>query len=372
MQRKQSPRSEQRAVRGGLHTLASFALAVIFLTGVFAVTAQESRTVPGEEGVRAGKAPSASVGSGKGEAKGGRSMAEIDRAWMDAIRGSARDSKAPKSAGSGGTSEVGEGARARTGGGEGEGSADGRTLSAGGEKRERLTDPGPASRAAPAPSRMFADGGDDASFLSVVFRFVAILAIMLGGFYLFVRYTRGRNGMGAQTSDLVQVIASVPLIQGRFLQIVDMGGRLLVLGVSDHAVSLLSEVTDARTVDRIRVWQSQNRPGPEQSGGLLGRLTRIIRGTDFRFWNAAAEGARPNAERESFRKLLREQGGSATAPVDFGESQSSARNSGPDLFDFAAPSREQEEESAPDEAELAALLKAQRRRIRALQSKQES
>lgn len=288
-----------------------------FLAGVSLGTPLCSplHAAPGDSGPKDKTAPRGTGGDSTSPPDK-RSLTEINRAWMRELRPggtpagkekekghSERKTEGPRATEPQGESSKGPGA-------PGEPLAPEPTT-----EPLRLNNPPPSAPKATEKSRLFADQAEDTSFLSVVFRFVAILAVMLGGFYMFARYTRGRRGLSGTGGDLVQVVASVPLIQGKFLQVVDMAGRLLVLGVSDQSVTLLSEVSDARTADRIRVWQSQNRSVPEAARGALSRLTNLIRGTDFRFWNAAGEGASGAPERVSFRSVLRSEGGSAVADV---------------------------------------------------------
>ena len=352
---------------------------------------------------------SAAPQSGEKAAPDKRSLTEINRAWMKEVHNrvpsagekatGARTAKTegtaagtpgsnlPQPAREAGTQSMPENA-----------APPGETL--------RLANPGTTERHEPQdPGRpaLFDKGAEETSFLSVVFRFVAILVVMLGAFYMFARYTRGRRGMAGTGGDLVHVVVSVPLIQGKFLQVVDLAGRLLVLGVSDQSVSLLSEVADARTADRIRLWQSQNRSVPEAARGALGRLTTLIRGTDFRFWNSAGEGKDAGPQRESFRSVLREQGGSALpgAQADAGGAEGTegmrprgrsvagpvSRAAKPaveappesgvvsavasrDLFDFDIPEEPGARPDA-DEAELHELLRAQRKRLQKLKSTQD-
>ncbi len=123
------------------------------------------------------------------------------------------------------------------------------------------------------------------SFVSVAMRFFGLMAVMVGLFYLVTRYLKKKTGVISPGGDLVKVIASIPLMPGRFLQIVDLAGRLLILGTSESGVHLITEVEDAPTADRIRVWHSQ-RPSENLPDNLLGRLTDLIRGSDFSFWSA--------------------------------------------------------------------------------------
>ena len=149
------------------------------------------------------------------------------------------------------------------------------------------------------------------SFVSIILRFIGITVVMLGGFYLVMRFIKSRSGTVVGGSDLVRIVASVPLVQGKFIQIVDMAGRLIVLGVSDAGINLLTTVDDARTADHIRLWQSNRAVSPVVPSGLMERLTRIIKNADFRFWTSSAESNKPGSMRQKldFTDMLREHGG---------------------------------------------------------------
>ncbi len=151
------------------------------------------------------------------------------------------------------------------------------------------------------------------SLVSVAFRFAAMLIIMVGLFYLVARYMKLKNGVLHPGNDLVQVIASVPLMPGKFLQIVDMAGRLMVLGVSESGVSMISEIEDASTADRIRIWNANN-PRSQLPDNVLGRLTTLIRGSEFKFWNNEnGPDQKSNSNRTSFSSMLGQATGNTTA-----------------------------------------------------------
>ena len=99
---------------------------------------------------------------------------------------------------------------------------------------------------------------ENPSFTSAILRFAGLISICLLILYLALRFFRLRGG-GAfrRGDDLVELIVSVPLVQGKFLQVVDVAGQLLVLGVSDSGVELLTSIEDGMTADRIRLWQSR-------------------------------------------------------------------------------------------------------------------
>lgn len=224
------------------------------------------------------------------------------------------------------------------------------------------------------------------SFFSVVLRFLGLMALFLGGFYFLIRYLRRRGGgslLGGGGDGLVKVLISVPLVQGKFLQVVDVAGRMMVLGVSEAGVQMLSAIDDGIAADRIRLWQSRKdvEPAPH---GLLEALTSAIHGGDFRFWSNQKK-----KKRNSFDQILRQDAPpmtaatlatadlASTAPIM--ELDSEKKRAQQELFEDA-PAGNLEEGSvevqksrtvdhSADQAALSRLLKNQKKRLAAMQNK---
>ncbi len=208
------------------------------------------------------------------------------------------------------------------------------------EGETRFANPGEASSAneeqdAGADGRSNAESlfprEEGPSFFSVALRFFGLLAVMGGLFYLVMRYIRNKSGLpSVGGGELVQVLVSAPLVQGKFLQVVDVAGKLYVLGVSDSGVQMISEINDGIAADRIRLWQSSRRP-VERAQTAMDRLVAAFKGVDVRFW----QGSEQKRDFPDFQQLLRAQGGAAPSltPVAGGvaESAPTDESSGDDL-----------------------------------------
>ena len=139
------------------------------------------------------------------------------------------------------------------------------------------------------------------SFSSAALRFVLFISLLGLLLYFGLRFFRLRNqGLFRRGEDLVQVVISVPLVQGKFLQVVDVAGHLLVLGVSDAGVQLLTNINEGISADRIRLWQSRQSPQAPPNK-MLDKLTSIIKGTDLNFRNTQAK--------QNFGSLLKQLSG---------------------------------------------------------------
>jgi flagellar biogenesis protein FliO len=136
--------------------------------------------------------------------------------------------------------------------------------------------------------------------------------------YLVLRYMRSRSGTIGSGSELVQVIASIPILQNKYIQIVDLAGKLLVLGVSENGIHLIHTVDDARTADRIRLYQSHRRDLP--AAGLLSDLKRFLKKEGFLERHAApADGEK--TKRDAFESILARETGQPEAKAESEEDQ---------------------------------------------------
>jgi flagellar biosynthetic protein FliO len=112
------------------------------------------------------------------------------------------------------------------------------------------------------------------AFIRVVVALVVVLGVIAGLAYLLRRMSpRFQN-----TSDgVVRVLAQVPLGPSQFLSVVDIAGTVVVLGVTDHNVTALSEVEDAATANQLRENASRGLRAP-LSGSFKQWLRRAQQG----------------------------------------------------------------------------------------------
>ena len=127
-----------------------------------------------------------------------------------------------------------------------------------------------------------AEKEDTPSFIGTLFRFIAFLCVFGVFAYLFLYFFQSKLQKGTHKGDeIIELIASVPLLQGKFLQIVDIAGQLFIIGVSDKGMQLISKIEESLVADRIRLWQSEQSTLP-RSSGMLNILNKILQGTDER------------------------------------------------------------------------------------------
>lgn len=224
---------------------------------------------------------------------------EIDRSWLEAIRGPDYDRATEstdelQSNNEASAEDLGQPVDSAADSPEADGmnEADDRIrLRSGPDSADSLfadeegTSPADETAASPPEGGLF-PATEGPSFVGTAFRFLLVLFVMVAAFYLIMRFMKQRSWLPGGGDGLIQVIASVPIMPGKFLQVVDMAGKLLVLGVSESGIRLVAEIEDRETVDRIRLWHSK-KPASPFPGTLLGRLQETIEKTDLKFWSSA-------------------------------------------------------------------------------------
>jgi len=130
----------------------------------------------------------------------------------------------------------------------------------------------------------------DSSYAWDIFKLLLILGLMVGGFYYFFKYISKKTGINVRGTDIMRVIAIVPIGQNKYIQVVDLAGKLLVIGVADGGINLITEITNKDEIDRIRLTGSfddkNSGGGPstfqdflkERIGRGIGKVTEKIHG----------------------------------------------------------------------------------------------
>lgn len=101
---------------------------------------------------------------------------------------------------------------------------------------------------------------EQTSVMSLIIRFVFIIALLLGGFYLFYHFVTKKTGFMSVGRGAVDILSAVPVGPNKYIQIVDIAGKIMVLGVTDSNINLITEVIDKDEKDRIRLESSKAMP----------------------------------------------------------------------------------------------------------------
>lgn len=116
---------------------------------------------------------------------------------------------------------------------------------------------------------------EEESFLWMFVKMILVLGVLGAGFYYFYRFVTKKSGVSLFGGDAIRVLSVVPLGQNKFLNVVDLAGKVVVVGVSDNNINLITEITEKDQIDRIRILST--RTPPPAAGGGGGFQDNIIR-----------------------------------------------------------------------------------------------
>jgi len=98
-----------------------------------------------------------------------------------------------------------------------------------------------------------------------------ILIIILGGFYYIIKIIRKKKVPDIKEVPYMSSIGTLSLPSGGYLEIVEIGNKVLILGVSNNSVSLIKEIDDPDLILKIK----QNPPTIKVQT-FLGVLSKVF------------------------------------------------------------------------------------------------
>ena len=97
------------------------------------------------------------------------------------------------------------------------------------------------------------------SYPLMILRTIAVMGVIIVGIYFLFRLLIKKKSKLVTDSEVIKVLATYPLAANRIIQVVDIGGQVLVLGVSDSSINLITELQDQEVIDRVRLASSKER-----------------------------------------------------------------------------------------------------------------
>ena len=121
-------------------------------------------------------------------------------------------------------------------------------------------------------------GGNRISYPLLVLRTIAVLAAIIVGIYLILRlFLKSRNKIVTDTG-LIKVLSSYPLAANRVIQVVEIAGKIMILGVSESSINLITEVEDQEFIDKIKLLSSKE---SKVGGSFKDQILKLIGGKGF-------------------------------------------------------------------------------------------
>ncbi len=117
---------------------------------------------------------------------------------------------------------------------------------------------------------------EEESYAWSFIKMLLVLALFAVGFYYFYRFVTRKTGVNVFGREAIKVLSVVPLGQNKYLDVIDLAGKVMVIGVSENSINLITEITDRDQIDRIRILSSKAPPRDRGSGGFQENILRQI------------------------------------------------------------------------------------------------
>lgn len=127
--------------------------------------------------------------------------------------------------------------------------------------------------------------GEAPSFINLFSKFILVLLLFGIFLYFLVQYFKKKNLIVNQTSSPVKILGSIPLMSGKYLQIIDLLGQIMIIGISENNITLIQTVENSRIAEKIRLWYEENQKRMSQTSWDFTEILNKIFGGQFSFWH---------------------------------------------------------------------------------------
>lgn len=114
------------------------------------------------------------------------------------------------------------------------------------------------------------------STLAYLFSLLVVFAVVLIMAYFAAKFIGGRYNAARISASGGRVLENLPLGANRSVCTVEMAGRVFLLGVTDHNISLLGEITDKDLIEHLHAQTINSGDMFSQEFGTLSDLVRKI------------------------------------------------------------------------------------------------
>jgi len=121
-------------------------------------------------------------------------------------------------------------------------------------------------------------GENRLSYPILVLRTLAILAVIIIGIFLLFRFLVKKRNRIVTDTEIIRVHATYPLAANRVIQVVEIAEKMMVLGVSDANINLITELKDKETIDRIKMLSSKE---TKSGHGFRDQFMKLLGGQVF-------------------------------------------------------------------------------------------
>jgi len=108
--------------------------------------------------------------------------------------------------------------------------------------------------------RDFGPQVEEESVIWMILKTLIVLGLFVGGFYMFYKFVTQKAGLQVSGHEAIKILSMIPVGPNRTLQLIDVAGKVYLLGISESGISMLTEIKDKEEIDRIRLLSSRSTP----------------------------------------------------------------------------------------------------------------
>ena len=92
---------------------------------------------------------------------------------------------------------------------------------------------------------------ENSSLLWILVKIAFVFAVLTGIFYFALRFLSKNRDSRFPVKGLMRVLSSLPIAGGKEVQILDVGGSLFLIGVSENSISLIKELDSPDLKEKV-------------------------------------------------------------------------------------------------------------------------
>jgi flagellar protein FliO/FliZ len=135
----------------------------------------------------------------------------------------------------------------------------------------------PALEPNPVRERYSVGTEEDGSLLWILVKITMVFTILAVIFYYALRFLSINRNERFPVKGLMRVLSSLPVSGGKEVQIIDVGGMLFVIGISEGGINLIKEIDSQETKEKI--YQARDTAEPTHEN-FVDVLLKNFKGTE--------------------------------------------------------------------------------------------
>ncbi len=116
------------------------------------------------------------------------------------------------------------------------------------------------------------------SYPLLILKTIAVLIVIVVSIFIIFRILVKNKHRIITDSDIIKVLATFPLAAGKVIQIIEIAGKVMVLGITENNINLITTIEDKEIIDSIKLQYSKEN---NRKTGFKDQFFKLIGGGVF-------------------------------------------------------------------------------------------